>query len=67
MLHQRWYKMTLVDLTLKLLGRKYAGPEVDIWSLGVTLFSMITGLLPFENITDIINGHFKNPQNISES
>jgi len=45
-----------------ILGKKYSGPEVDIWSLGVVLYSMITGVFPFENVADIIRGAFKNPK-----
>ena len=54
-----------------ILGRKYNGLNVDIWSSGIVLYAMVCGYLPFEDKNNdklykkILNGHFEMPDRLS--
>ena len=55
-----------------ILGRKYKGLSVDLWSSGIVLYAMVCGYLPFEDqVTErvykkILSGRFEMPEHLSK-
>lgn len=43
-------------------GQKYRGPEVDVWSLGVVLFVITTGFIPFNDSTHVMQIRYHWPK-----
>ena len=52
-----------------LLGEKYNGLKIDIWSSGIVLYAMIAGYLPFKNdvVVEVKVENNTNINNINES
>lgn len=54
-----------------ILGKKYLGSEVDIWSMGVLLYALLCGFLPFDDDSidslykKILSGRYDEPSWLS--
>ena len=61
---------TLIEI---LANEKYIGPKADIWSLGVIIFTILTGEMPFKddnvltNLKRIQAADFELPEFLSAS
>ncbi|XP_063827723.1 PAS domain-containing serine/threonine-protein kinase [Ostrinia nubilalis] len=49
-----------------LAGNKYAGPELEMWSMGITLYVLTFFVNPFSDIEDTIQGPLAFPQVVSD-
>nr|DBA25972.1 TPA: hypothetical protein GDO54_010289 [Pyxicephalus adspersus] len=49
-----------------LLGNPYPGPELELWSLGVTLYTLIYGENPFCEVEEILEAELNPPFAVSQ-
>lgn len=55
------------------LGKQYLGPEVDVWAMGVLLYTLLAGFLPFSDdkidclYKKILSGKYEEPFFMSNS
>ena len=42
-------------------SNSYSGPELEMWSLGVTLYTLVFGESPFFDVEEIIAGRLQPP------
>uniref|UniRef100_A0A7E4VF30 Protein kinase domain-containing protein n=1 Tax=Panagrellus redivivus TaxID=6233 RepID=A0A7E4VF30_PANRE len=49
-----------------LTGNKYLGPELEMWSLGVLLYTLVFFENPFRTVEETIQANFELPWSISE-
>ncbi|XP_066454603.1 PAS domain-containing serine/threonine-protein kinase [Eleutherodactylus coqui] len=49
-----------------LLGNPYPGPELEMWSLGVTLYTLLFGENPFCEVEEILEAELNPPFSVSQ-
>ena len=56
-----------------ILGKKYNGIDIDIWSSGIILFAMVSGFLPFDDDNEeniyrkVVEGKYCLPEKLSDN
>ena len=53
-------------LMVRLYDFRYSGPELEVWALGVTLYTLVYGENPFCDIDEIMERNLRPPYDYSK-
>ena len=54
-------EILIISVHTPVCFHSYPGPELEMWALGVTLYTLVFGENPFFDVEETISGHLQPP------